>query len=327
MRELCLTLAIFMSTNGFLAWGQSKMPNQNSPAIKQEIKEEFIINPELILLQLPYELPDHLYQVAVTIWIGKQKVATELFSNKVSANDVLFINADLAMEIHQKSEPQKESVALQLKINRKTIMFTSYVAVQEKYRTLSLDPERIRFGQFVSEREPSHNRRKSACTDICDDQYQVCNDDPFICELILDECLDDCDNGNFPDQDGDGIPDQYDNCHTVSNRNQADCDGDGYGDACDSEPWTDVYIGRMEEYVTEHYIGLVCGYAGFYEPETTYYYKYRQFYAVGDRYLRTYCNGTTEEILINTGSATLDCYRNSYLSCPGFPQFVWPLCR
>jgi hypothetical protein len=34
------------------------------------------------------------------------------------------------------------------------------------------------------------------------------------------------------DTDGDGIPDQCDNCPNVSNVNQADCDGDGQGDAC-----------------------------------------------------------------------------------------------
>jgi hypothetical protein len=36
-----------------------------------------------------------------------------------------------------------------------------------------------------------------------------------------------------PDQDGDGIPDIYDNCPSVPNPNQADADGDGVGDACE----------------------------------------------------------------------------------------------
>jgi hypothetical protein len=39
-----------------------------------------------------------------------------------------------------------------------------------------------------------------------------------------------------PDRDGDGIPDDVDNCPTVPNPDQADRDGDGFGDACDGCP-------------------------------------------------------------------------------------------
>ena len=39
-----------------------------------------------------------------------------------------------------------------------------------------------------------------------------------------------------PDEDGDGHPDAYDNCISVSNINQEDFDADGAGDACD---WDD----------------------------------------------------------------------------------------
>ena len=38
------------------------------------------------------------------------------------------------------------------------------------------------------------------------------------------------------DADGDGIPDNFDNCPFVPNRDQADSDGDGVGDACDNCP-------------------------------------------------------------------------------------------
>jgi hypothetical protein len=40
----------------------------------------------------------------------------------------------------------------------------------------------------------------------------------------------------LPDVDVDGVPDAEDNCLTASNADQADVDGDGFGDACDLTP-------------------------------------------------------------------------------------------
>lgn len=41
------------------------------------------------------------------------------------------------------------------------------------------------------------------------------------------------------DSDGDGIPDDIDNCRSAGNPDQKDTDGDGQGDACDNTPYPD----------------------------------------------------------------------------------------
>lgn len=43
----------------------------------------------------------------------------------------------------------------------------------------------------------------------------------------------------LPDADGDGVPDQWDNCINTPNPDQSDDDGDGEGDACESDADTD----------------------------------------------------------------------------------------
>jgi hypothetical protein len=39
----------------------------------------------------------------------------------------------------------------------------------------------------------------------------------------------------LPDTDGDGVPDEWDNCLIDPNPTQTDCDWDGYGHACDCD--------------------------------------------------------------------------------------------
>ena len=48
-----------------------------------------------------------------------------------------------------------------------------------------------------------------------------------------------CGGGSLPDGDGDGVPDQYDNCD-LPNPDQADCNDNGIGDICDLADGTSI---------------------------------------------------------------------------------------
>ena len=62
--------------------------------------------------------------------------------------------------------------------------------------------------------------------DICDDGNAA---------TINDRVDDDCNCVGDGDLDGDGISDSVDNCPGVANADQADNDGDGAGDVCDTD--------------------------------------------------------------------------------------------
>ncbi|MCH2141918.1 MAG: lamin tail domain-containing protein [Phycisphaerales bacterium] len=49
----------------------------------------------------------------------------------------------------------------------------------------------------------------------------------------------DCGGGQLPDSDGDGVPDDYDNCD-LPNEDQADCNENGIGDVCDLADGTSI---------------------------------------------------------------------------------------
>ena len=88
------------------------------------------------------------------------------------------------------------------------------------------------------------------CFDADQDTYTTCGNDcddgnaavhPGAregCNGIDDDCDGAIDEGCLIDTDGDGIPDNLDNCPRTPNADQADADGDGVGDACDNCPAT-----------------------------------------------------------------------------------------
>ncbi len=75
----------------------------------------------------------------------------------------------------------------------------------------------------------SYNDCRTSCGGNCD---QLCLDD-------FNSCMNYC---QYADSDGDGLNDPNDNCPDHPNDNQADCDADGLGDACDPQNGTWVLI-------------------------------------------------------------------------------------
>lgn len=72
------------------------------------------------------------------------------------------------------------------------------------------------------------------CEGQCGDENRIClieNPRP-LCKRDFDSCMANC--AASTDDDGDGVPDQLDNCPAIPNPGQANCDGDALGDACDS---------------------------------------------------------------------------------------------
>ena len=99
-----------------------------------------------------------------------------------------------------------------------------------------------------------------------------------------------------PDSDGDGVINSNDNCPTTYNPNQADCDGDGVGDACDSFNGTETYLGYTDSFVAAYPIDVWCD--GDYRV-TLYLYQYLREH----RTRRVTCSGQV---------TTVSSYQNVY---------------
>jgi len=74
---------------------------------------------------------------------------------------------------------------------------------------------------------------KSPCSKPC--FASVGHEDPMTCG-VWGKCAD-------GDKDADGVNNGVDNCPTTKNATQADCDGDGTGDACDPSSGSYVHTG------------------------------------------------------------------------------------
>jgi hypothetical protein len=85
------------------------------------------------------------------------------------------------------------------------------------------------------------------CQASCITQYNECFQSCSQCNCSQDyeSCLSYC---QYADTDNDGITDPNDNCPDTYNPNQADCDNDYQGDACDTHDnsWTLTTIGNAK---------------------------------------------------------------------------------
>jgi hypothetical protein len=144
-------------------------------------------------------------------------------------------------------------------------------------------------GPVVSPRPRTNN----TCEENCEINRQWCYQNTPGCETVIicdaceneyQSCLNYCYQSG--DSDGDGVQNSSDNCPNTANANQADCDGDGTGDACDSFNGTTTYQGYNEQ------VDFIYGPVYSYCNGPWRYSLYEVYYHRTHYYQDTYCDGT-----------------------------------
>jgi hypothetical protein len=121
--------------------------------------------------------------------------------------------------------------------------------------------------------------------DLCDNKCSMYSHCAASCEEYPTHDQITCrDFGVCNDQDGDGRTYPSDNCESTYNPGQANCDGDGAGDACDGENAT-TYTQPEYQYQSSFYesSGGICSmYMRYWEP-------FFDLWYIRDKTTKTYC--------------------------------------
>jgi hypothetical protein len=115
-------------------------------------------------------------------------------------------------------------------------------------------------------------------------------------------CLEDCIPP--PDSDGDGVPDNQDNCPQVANANQANCDGDAQGNACDSFNGRETLQSTTR---TLNYSYRDQDFCGREFIDETLWKRYIEVQTITRTYLRDYCDATPDSTYTTQQTGTVQC--------------------
>jgi hypothetical protein len=104
---------------------------------------------------------------------------------------------------------------------------------------------------------PGDMSEQPDCSDGLDNDFDGTTD------LLDPDCASGAGALEEPDQDGDLVPDDEDNCLVVANADQLDTNGDGYGNACDADYDDDGTVGTSDFLALGAAFGTTSGQPGY----------------------------------------------------------------